>query len=168
MNKYVPKNILSLYDFKITSHFKWLLFSLWKSFFHCNLYTSNASFAVIRYKAIADPNLLKHECNTKVHNCARSNGRKPRDRDFLMFWNPGQGFPVCVSWKVILSRTSTIYLTKMLSQKQRGDFFPSLLRSSATVLVQITKVLYEWRMTTVLFWGGCRWQKEMNVSGKGA
>lgn len=54
-------------------------------------------------------------------NYANSSGRKPKDGDLAMFWNLGQGFLVCIPWEGILLRTSKIYLTKVLSQKQRGD-----------------------------------------------
>lgn len=87
----------------------------------CNLDILDVPFAVVRCKSIPDPNLLKHEWNTKVHNWANSSGREPRDGDLAMFWKRGQSFPACIPWKGIFLSTSKIYLTKVLSQKQRGN-----------------------------------------------
>lgn len=86
-----------------------------------NLDILDVSFAIIRCKSIPDPNLLKHEWNTKVHNWANSSGREARDGDLAMFWKRGQSFPACIPWKGIFLSTSKIYLTEVLSQKQRGD-----------------------------------------------
>ena len=53
--------------------------------YHSNLDSLVASLVIIRFKAITDPNLLKHAWNTKVHNCTDSDGRKPRDEDLATF-----------------------------------------------------------------------------------
>ena len=91
-----------------------------------------------------------------------SGGGKPRDGDLAMFWNPGQGFPGCIPWKGIEDK-SNLFNKSAFPEAERRCFLS--FGSLAAALVQLTKVLYEWGMTSVLSWRSYKWQRKWMTQG---
>lgn len=92
-----------------------------------------------------------------------SSGGKQRGGDLAMFWNPGQGFPACISGKGIEGK-SDLFNKSAFPEAERRCFLSS--GSLAAALVQITEVLYEWGMTSVLFWRSYKWQRKWMTQGR--